>query len=402
MERAAKISFEDLPVDGDFVASDDSLALDLPVLEDEAPFLELVEVEDTVVLELEPATQPAETTAYEAGLEAELSQVDPYFKKALEVMNIVSVHQVETGSASQVSNGDRPKDPKVEASEHPGGKDTLRDYLKEIGKVPLLTAAQEVALAKRIQAGDLDAKKEMVSANLRLVVSVAKKYMGRGLPLQDLISEGNLGLFRAAEKFDYRMGYKFSTYATWWIRQAVSRSVADKSRVIRAPVHVVETINKIRVAEYSLSASLNRPPTDEEIIEEACIKPSQYKLARQAMSIQPDSLNKLVGEDRESEMGDLIPDDGMAFDGTQRQVSTEELGTEASINQSIRELLDYLPPREREVIVFRFGLCGEEKKTLEETGKSLGVTRERIRQIENNALKRLRAEAERLGLQELF
>jgi RNA polymerase primary sigma factor len=269
--------------------------------------------------------------------------------------------------------------------------DSLRLYLREIGRVPLLTAGQEVALAKRIERGDLDAKAEMVEANLRLVVSIAKGYLGRGLSFLDLIQEGSLGLIRAVEKFDYRRGYKFSTYATWWIRQAVTRAIADKARTIRIPVHMVEKLNKVVHLERQLVQRLGREPRPEEIAEELRMSPDEVREILR-MAQLPVSLEKPIGEEEESELGDFVEDEAAAspFD-------------EASSNLrrvDILRALDALPDRERRVIELRFGLLGEQPRTLEEVGRAFGVTRERIRQIENNTLKKLEALPEAQALRD--
>jgi RNA polymerase primary sigma factor len=269
--------------------------------------------------------------------------------------------------------------------------DSLRLYLREIGRVPLLTAGQEVALAKRIERGELDAKAEMVEANLRLVVSIAKGYLGRGLSFLDLIQEGSLGLIRAVEKFDYRRGYKFSTYATWWIRQAVTRAIADKARTIRIPVHMVEKLNKVVHLERQLVQRLGREPRPEEIAEELRMSPDEVREILR-MAQLPVSLEKPIGEEEESELGDFVEDEAAAspFD-------------EASSNLrrvDILRALDALPDRERRVIELRFGLLGEQPRTLEEVGRAFGVTRERIRQIENNTLKKLEALPEAQALRD--
>ncbi len=292
--------------------------------------------------------------------------------------------------------------PDVVSQAHPGGQDTLSDYLLEISRIPLLTATEEVALARRAQNGDKEAKEQMVSANLRLVVSVAKKFRGRGMPFMDLISEGNIGLMRATEKYDYELGYKFSTYATTWIRQAIWRGLADKNRIVRTPSHVADAISKIRRTENYLASLLGRTPTEEEVIEAACVCSSQYELARIAMAVEPSSLNIAISEDGNLELGDIIPDEGGVLGGRQNTVSTEELGTEPLVNQSITELLDYLTPRERDVIARRFGLLGHEAQTLDAVGVIYSLSKERIRQIENNTLEKLREEAERCGLNEIF
>ncbi len=267
--------------------------------------------------------------------------------------------------------------------------DSLRLYLRSIGKVQLLTADREVALAHRIERGDLVAKQEMVEANLRLVVSIAKGYLGRGLSFLDLIQEGSLGLIRAVEKFDYRRGYKFSTYATWWIRQAVTRAIADKGRTIRIPVHMVEKLNKVVHVERQLVQQLGREPQPEEIAAELDCSPREVRdILRMAQ--QPVSLEKPIGEEEESELGDFVEDDGA--------ISPFEMASESLRKENVRRALAALPPREREVIEMRFGLTGARPSTLEEVGRAFNVTRERIRQIENHTLKKLESlpEAQRL------
>jgi RNA polymerase primary sigma factor len=267
--------------------------------------------------------------------------------------------------------------------------DSLRLYLRSIGRVGLLTAEQEVGLAKRIERGDMAAKQHMIEANLRLVVSIAKGYLGRGLTFLDLIQEGSLGLIRAVEKFDYRRGYKFSTYATWWIRQAVTRAIADKARTIRIPVHMVEKLNKVVHVERQLVQDLGREPTPEEIARELeCTAREVKDILR--MSQLPISLEKPIGEEEDSELGDFVQDETAE--------SPFELAVENLRRENVRKALDALPAREREVIEMRFGLKGHQARTLEEVGRAFGVTRERIRQIENNTLKKLESlpEAQRL------
>ena len=279
------------------------------------------------------------------------------------------------------------KIPKLDLSVEPS-LDSLRLYLREIGKVDLLTADQEVALAKRIERGDMRAKTEMTEANLRLVVSIAKSYLGRGLSFLDLIQEGSLGLIRAVEKFDYRKGYKFSTYATWWIRQAVTRAIADKTRTIRIPVHMVEKLNKVVHIERQLVQRLGREPRPEEIGAELEISTEEVREILR-MSQLPVSLEKPIGEE-ESELGDFVPDD-MAE-------SPFDTATLSLRREDVQRALDSLPERERLVIELRFGLRGEQPYTLEEVGQTFGVTRERIRQIENNTLKKLETLPEAQGL----
>jgi RNA polymerase primary sigma factor len=267
--------------------------------------------------------------------------------------------------------------------------DSLRLYLRSIGRVELLTAEEEVSLARRIERGDMAAKQHMIEANLRLVVSIAKGYLGRGLTFLDLIQEGSLGLIRAVEKFDYRRGYKFSTYATWWIRQAVTRAIADKARTIRIPVHMVEKMNKVVHVERQLVQQLGREPTPEEIAVELECSTREVKDI-QRMAQLPVSLEKPIGEEDDSELGDFVEDDGAE--------SPFDLALENLRKENVHKALLALPEREREVIEMRFGLTGGEARTLEEVGRAFGVTRERIRQIENNTLKKLEMlpEAQRL------
>ena len=267
--------------------------------------------------------------------------------------------------------------------------DSLRLYLRSIGRVHLLTAEQEVQLARRIERGDMAAKQQMIEANLRLVVSIAKSYLGRGLTFLDLIQEGSMGLIRAVEKFDYRRGYKFSTYATWWIRQAVTRAIADKGRTIRIPVHMVEKLNKVVHVERQLVQQLGREPTPEEIAAELETTVREVRDVLR-MAQQPISLEKPVGEEDDSELGDFVED--------QTAESPFELAAEHLRRENLRRALAALPEREREVIEMRFGLTGERPYTLEEVGRAFNVTRERIRQIENHTLKKLEAlpEAQRL------
>jgi RNA polymerase primary sigma factor len=269
--------------------------------------------------------------------------------------------------------------PKLDLTVEPS-LDSLRLYLREIGKVQLLTADQEVTLAKRIERGDMRAKREMIEANLRLVVSIAKGYLGRGLSFLDLIQEGSLGLIRAVEKFDYRKGYKFSTYATWWIRQAVTRAIADKARTIRIPVHMVEKLNKVVHIERQLVQRLGREPSPGEIAEELEMTTEEVREILR-MSQLPISLEKPIGEEEDSSLGDFVEDEAAEspYDTAQLMLRRED----------VVNALNALPRREREVIELRYGLLGGEPRTLEEVGRAFGVTRERIRQIENNTLKKL-------------
>jgi RNA polymerase primary sigma factor len=295
-------------------------------------------------------------------------------------------HKLEVAGENRKS--DTPKKPELDLTVEPS-LDSLRLYLRSIGRVSLLTAQQEVELAQRIERGDMIAKTQMVEANLRLVVSIAKGYMGRGLTFLDLIQEGSLGLIRAVEKFDYRRGYKFSTYATWWIRQAVTRAIADKGRTIRIPVHMVEKLNKVVHVERQLVQHLGREPTPEEIAAELECTPREVRDILR-MSQQPISLEKPIGEEEESELGDFVED--------HTAESPFEIASENLRKENVHRALAALPKREREVIEMRFGLTGGRPRTLEEVGRAFNVTRERIRQIENHTLKKLESlpEAQRL------
>lgn len=259
--------------------------------------------------------------------------------------------------------------------------DPVRMYLREIGKIPLLTPEEEVDLAKRVEAEEERAKAKLVEANLRLVVSIAKKYIGRGMLFLDLIQEGNLGLIRAVEKFDYRKGYKFSTYATWWIRQAITRAIADQARTIRIPVHMVETINKLIRVSRQLVQKLGREPRADEIAREMEIT-SQKVEEIQKIAQEPVSLETPIGEEEDSQLGDFLEDKDLP--------SPEDAASRQLLREQLEEMLDDLTDREREVLHLRFGLEDGHAYTLEEVGKRFGVTRERIRQIEAKALRKLR------------
>jgi RNA polymerase primary sigma factor len=263
--------------------------------------------------------------------------------------------------------------------------DSMQLFLRDIGRVELLTAAQEVELAKRIERGDHRAKQEMVEANLRLVVSIAKRYRNQGLPFLDLIQEGTIGLVRAAEKFDWRKGYKFSTYATWWIRQAVARALADKARTIRMPVHVVEKLNKIVRSERKLRAERGREPTNIEIAHDLDMSVEEVESIRRTSQV-PVSLEKPVGDDDESEFGHFLEDETAPL--------PDEAADTAFRTEALTKCLAFLSARERRVLELRYGLNGERPRTLDEVGRAFNVTRERIRQIENQGLKKLRALAE--------
>jgi RNA polymerase primary sigma factor len=270
--------------------------------------------------------------------------------------------------------------------------DTLQLFLKDIGKVPLLTAAQEVELSKRIEQGDHSAKQAMVEANLRLVVSIAKRYRNQGLPFLDLIQEGTIGLVRAAEKFDWRKGYKFSTYATWWIRQAVARAIADKGRTIRMPVHVVEKLNKINRSERKLRAELAREPTAAEIATDLDLPLEEVEHIKRSAQT-PVSLEKPVGDEDESEFGHFLTDESEPL--------PDEAAEVALRREALRSILGALSPRERQVLELRYGLDGRQPRTLDEVGRAFNVTRERIRQIEHQSLKKLRALADAASVRDV-
>jgi RNA polymerase primary sigma factor len=329
-----------------------------------------------------------------AGLEeVDLSkeQIEDFYTYLIDhSVELVEGEQHKHPPHEQPALAEEEKGPKLDLSVEPS-LDSLRLYLREIGKVPLLTADQEVYLAKRIERGDMFAKTHMIEANLRLVVSIAKSYLGRGLSFLDLIQEGSLGLIRAVEKFDYRKGYKFSTYATWWIRQAVTRAIADKARTIRIPVHMVEKLNKVVHIERQLVQRLGREPQPEEIALELEMTSEEVREILR-MAQLPVSLEKPIGEEEESELGDFVQDEQAESPFDTASVSLRR--------EDIQRALDSLPDRERQVIELRFGLTGAQPCTLEEVGRAFGVTRERIRQIENNTLKRLETLPEAQGLRD--
>ncbi len=262
-----------------------------------------------------------------------------------------------------------------------GVEDPVRIYLKEIGKVPLLTAEEEIELAKKMEKGDQDAKKRLAEANLRLVVSIAKRYVGRGMLFLDLIQEGNLGLIKAVEKFDYRKGYKFSTYATWWIRQAITRAIADQARTIRIPVHMVETINKLIRVSRQLLQELGREPTPDEIAEKMNLTSERVREILK-ISQEPVSLETPIGKEEDSHLGDFIQDDNVPV--------PEDVAAFTMLREQLEEVFTTLTDREQKVLRLRFGLDDGRARTLEEVGKVFNVTRERIRQIEAKALRKLR------------
>ena len=334
---------------------------------------------------LEAAQQSGSVNAEEIALaldelELEAGQIDDFYHALDELqIEIVTVAQ---GAEETVS----------EEETREVSTDSLQLFLKDIGRVELLTAAQEVELAKRIERGDHGAKQQMVEANLRLVVSIAKKYRNQGLPFLDLIQEGTIGLVRAAEKFDYRKGFKFSTYATWWIRQAVARALADKARTIRMPVHVVEKLNKIVRAERKLRAELGREPSAREIAKELELGPDEVEHIRRSAQT-PVSLEKPVGDEEESEFGHFLTDESEPLPDEAAEVTLRK--------ETLRGILGSLAPRERAVLELRYGLDGQHPRTLDEVGRTFNVTRERVRQIENQSLKKLQALAESQKVREV-
>jgi RNA polymerase primary sigma factor len=359
---------------------------------DEAPFLEVEEVRGLVAEGKERGYLTFEeiTATFE---EVELTKeqiVELHAHLQENGVEIVASDDRPPGLIEIAGDGAQPapRKPQIDLTVEPS-LDSLRLYLRSIGRVELLTADQEVFLAKRIERGDMVAKQQMIEANLRLVVSIAKGYLGRGLSFLDLIQEGSLGLIRAVEKFDYRRGYKFSTYATWWIRQAVTRAIADKARTIRIPVHMVEKLNKVVHVERQLVQEFGREPTPEEIAGELQWTAREVKDILRIAQL-PVSLEKPIGEEEDSELGDFVEDEAAE--------SPFERASENLRRENVRRALDALPPREREVIEMRYGLRGHKARTLEEVGRAFGVTRERIRQIENNTLKKLEGlpEAQRL------
>lgn len=325
--------------------------------------------------------------------EDNLSELDDLYDKLL----AEGIDVFESVEAEEVENDEKAKEKlerEIEILTKLGGAestDPVRQYLREIGKVPLLSAEDEVELAKKYEKADKRAKDKLTESNLRLVVSIAKKYIGRGLSLLDLIQEGNQGLIRAVEKYDWRKGFKFSTYATWWIRQAITRAIADQARTIRIPVHMVETINKLYRITRRLMQELGREPSPEEIAAEAELEPDRvreiFKIAQEVTSLEAP-----VGEDQESFLGDFIPDES--------QLSPVDEASKQLLKDHLDEVLATLSDREARVLKLRFGLEGTKQMTLEEVGKVFGVTRERIRQIEAKALRKLKHPSRRKKLQD--
>ena len=322
-----------------------------------------------------------------AGVDVDEATAEELYRTLDEAgVELLDQAEAQERAAQLAAEADKPRRLNLKADT---STDSLQLFLKDVGRVPLLTAKQEVELAKRIEMGDLEAKQHMVESNLRLVVSIAKNYRNQGLAFLDLIQEGTLGLVRAAEKFDYRKGYKFSTYATWWIRQAVARAIADKGRTIRMPVHVVEKLNKINRAERKLVGELGREPSIEEIADAVKLPEAEVESIKRSAQT-PVSLEKPVGDDEESEFGQFLADEkAPAPDGAAETVLR---------NEGLRDVLNTLSYRERRVLELRYGLGGEHPRTLDEVGRTFNVTRERIRQIENQSLQKLAslAEAQRL------
>ena len=315
----------------------------------------------------------------------DILEVFPEAEKNLEALDELYARLADEGVDVFDVEEEKPSDIEKEIevlSILPGAQltDPVRMYLKEIGRISLLTKEQEVELAKKVDKGDLDAIEKLTQANLRLVVSIAKKYVGRGLTLLDLIQEGNIGLIRAVEKFDWRKGYKFSTYATWWIRQAITRAIADQARTIRIPVHMVETINRFIRTSRKLMQELGREPTANEIGREMGIEEDKVREIIK-VSQEPTSLEAPVGEEKDSTLGDFIPDD---------MIRPEDQASAELLKAHLSEVLDTLNDREKKVLKLRFGLEDGRQRTLEEVGREFGVTRERIRQIEAKALRKLR------------
>ena len=313
--------------------------------------------------------------------EENLEELDIFFIKLLtEGIDVFESTAEELESDSKSSTELEKELELLSTMEEGSVTDPVRQYLRDIGKIPLLTAAEEIELAKKAEKGEKKSRNRLISANLRLVVSIAKKYVGRGMSLLDLIEEGNIGLMRAVDKYDWRRGYKFSTYATWWIRQAITRAIADQARTIRIPVHMVETINRFNRTQRRLMQELGREPNPEEV---AVVMGVDAAKAREIVKVsqEPTSLETPVGDEEDSHLGDFIADQGLQPD----EQATREL-----LKVHLDEVLDSLSPREKRVLQLRFGLEDGKQRTLEEVGREFGVTRERIRQIEAKAIRKLK------------
>jgi len=313
--------------------------------------------------------------------EVVIEELDQFYTKLIEVGIDVFETTAEELEGESKSSTELEKELEILTTLEEGAvTDPVRQYLRDIGKIPLLTAQEEIDLAKRAEKNEKRARDKLISANLRLVVSIAKKYVGRGMSLLDLIEEGNIGLMRAVDKYDWRRGYKFSTYATWWIRQAITRAIADQARTIRIPVHMVETINRFNRTQRRLMQELGREPTPEEV---AKVLEIDVTKAREIIKVsqEPTSLETPVGDEEDSHLGDFIADQGLQPD----EQATREL-----LKIHLDEVLDSLSPREKRVLQLRFGLEDGKQRTLEEVGKEFGVTRERIRQIEAKAIRKLK------------
>jgi RNA polymerase primary sigma factor len=340
---------------------------------------DVFEVEEARSL-LEAAQAAGRVTAEELALSLDELELEP--AQIEDVYRALEELQVEVVDVQAAAEADAKEAARIDETVREVSTDALQLFLKDIGKVQLLTAAEEVELAKRIERGDHRAKQEMVEANLRLVVSIAKRYRNQGLPFLDLIQEGTIGLVRAAEKFDWRKGYKFSTYATWWIRQAVARALADKGRTIRMPVHVVEKLNKIVRSERKLRGELCREPLPIEIAVDIDLPLDEVEQILRT-SQAPISLEKPVGDEEESEFGHFLTDENAPL--------PDEVADTTLRQELLGDILGTLSQRERRVLELRYGLGGEQPRTLDEVGRTFNVTRERIRQIENQSLKKLRA-----------
>lgn len=306
--------------------------------------------------------------------------------------NDLKEEEPTSGDLLEIENDKKEQDPGTLAAYELEVTDPIRKYLKEISKVDLLSAEEEVELSKRIQTGDAEAKQLLCEANLRLVANIAKRYVGHGMPYLDLIQEGNIGLMKAVDKFDYTLGYKFSTYATWWIRQAITRSIADQSRVIRVPVHMVDNIYKLNKAQKKFLQVYGREATMDELSEELNLPKEKIKQIMKAAQ-GTISMNTPVGEEEDTTLGDFIPDD---------ELTPDEKAIETGMKEEVSKVLDSLTDREKQVITLRFGLEDGRERTLEEVGQKFGVTRERVRQIEKKALNKLRAPVKRAALAEFL